>query len=304
MKRAIISGATGLVGAAVADHLTDKGIDVLCLGREIPSPRANDSPRRSYLAMDMADIGTLPEQMELMEWDPGDSCVFFNFAWAGREKLTDGELSDQLENAVYSAHAVAAARKAGCLKFVNCGTMEETFAEPYLRGDSHGAYPSAQLNYTIAKLAARDMCLMVAYLEKIDYVHTRLSIPLDDNLRRGGYARTVISKILNREPYELPKSDQLFDITLMPDIAEAYYLIGQSGKNKADYYIGTGKPRSLRHYFGICERQVDPSVALTADVDHDNYREDETFNTQMLTDDTGFVSTIAFESFIQSWAAR
>ena len=33
MKKAIISGATGLLGSAVAKYLSKKGIEVLCLGR-------------------------------------------------------------------------------------------------------------------------------------------------------------------------------------------------------------------------------------------------------------------------------
>jgi len=34
MKKAIITGATGLVGKAAAYYLSNQGIDVLCLGRK------------------------------------------------------------------------------------------------------------------------------------------------------------------------------------------------------------------------------------------------------------------------------
>ncbi|MFO8162963.1 MAG: NAD-dependent epimerase/dehydratase family protein, partial [Desulfatiglandales bacterium] len=200
MKKAIITGATGLIGSALARYLFKKGIDVLCLGRK----NLNDSEKSSlfgsedinYLAIEMEDIISLPDEIERMNWTPGDFCVFYNFAWGGRERLTDGEFKDQFINAIYSSNAVLSAKYLGCQKFVNVGTVEESFAELFLKDkDENKSYNSTQSNYALSKLASRDMCKMISYLEKIDYVHTQLSVPLDSTLSKGGYISSVLAKI-------------------------------------------------------------------------------------------------------------
>jgi nucleoside-diphosphate-sugar epimerase len=301
MKKAIITGATGLVGLAVAKYLSRKGIDVLCLGRiklndaEIKNKFGSDNI--DYLSLNMEDILSLPEEINMIGWAPGDSCVFYNFAWGGCDKLTDGSFLDQFNNAIYSSNAVLSAKKLGCSKFVNVGTLEETFAEGYISSPKKNAeYNYSQVDYAIAKLASRDMCKMAAYLQKIDYIHTRLSVPLDPNLSKGGYISSVLAKIAKGEAYEKPKNPQLFDIILTEDVAKAYYLMGIKGKNKADYFIGTSQPRTLSQYFELFEQ------AISGKIDNMTNRNSEgdhgIFNIDQLVDDTGFVLSSNFEDVI------
>ena len=106
MKKAIITGANGLVGTAVAKHFSSLGIEVLCLGRQMLTPE--DTIKRfgmgsSYLRLNMEDIASLEERVGLIGWSPGAECVFFNCAWQGDSKLTDGSFGQQLSNAVHAA---------------------------------------------------------------------------------------------------------------------------------------------------------------------------------------------------------
>ena len=304
VRSAIITGATGLVGSAVARHLAKEGIEVLCLGRK-PLTQAEvvagfGSENTSYVTLPMEYIPDLPRVLERIQWHPGDCCVFYHFAWGGSQKLTDGTFRDQFGNAIHTANALVAAKKAGCVKFVGAGTMEETLAESYLTGaDSSVPYTSPQTDYTISKLAARDMSKMLAYLEKIDYIHTRLSVPLDNSLNRGGYVSTTTSKILRGEAYELPANPNLFDIITTSDAAEAYLQIGRRGHNKADYFIGTSKPRTLRQYFEICERIRDGEPSTTADSEDASIAND-LFSTRRLVDDTGFTPSISYGQLVES----
>ena len=167
---------------------------------------------------------------------------FFNFAWSGHSNLTNGDINDQLESAYYSSEAVKIAKKIGCSKFVNVGTLEETFAENHLKNSKRSSFETSQFNYTIAKLASRDMCKITAYLEKIDYIHTRLSLPLDQTLSRGSYVSRTLKNIKKKITYIKPKNKRLFDIIFLDDVSRAYYLIGKYGKDKSDYFIGTSKP--------------------------------------------------------------
>ena len=300
MKKAIITGATGLVGMAVAGHFASRGVETLCLGRRVLSPadvRNHFGAGSNYLCLAMEDIASLAERVDLMTWSPGSECVFFNFAWRGCEKLTDGSFSDQVSNAVYAAEAVRAAKKLGCIKFVNAGTLEETLVERFLAGNYDYTYQSAQMDYALAKLAARDMCKMIAYLEKIDYVHTRLSIPLASDLSRGTYVAATLKKIAEGMSYDAPLSSQLFDIIFLDDVARAYCLIGVNGKNKADYFIGTSMPATLSQYFARFEYIVKNYPSEAADLVAAT--DTEFFSTAAIHQDTGFVATTRLRDIIE-----
>ncbi len=299
MKKAIITGATGLIGTAVARHLVSLGIEVLCLGRQKLSPA--DINRLygtgiNYLRLDMEDIASLAERIDMIAWPPGDECVFFNFAWRGCKKLTDGTFGEQFKNAVQAAEAVRSAKKLGCIKFVNAGTLEETFVEQFLEQRSYHPYTSAQTDYALAKLASRDMCKMVAYLEKIDYVHARLSVPLALNLTQGNYVARTLKKISEGKPYDQPVNKQLLDIVYIDDVARAFSSIGISGKNKADYYIGTSTPATLGQYFEMFERFVNSNFSHETDIPAANHLEHR--NIETLYRDTGFIATTRFKEMI------
>ena len=301
MKKAIITGATGLVGLAVAKYLSRKGIDVLCLGRnkltDAEIKNKFGSENIDYLSLNMEEILSLPEKINKTGWEPGDSCVFYNFAWGGCDRLTDGSFQEQFNNAVYSSNAVLTAKKLGCNRIVNVGTLEETFAECYINDAQDNAqYNFSQVDYTIAKLASRDMCKMVSYLEKIDYIHTRLSVPLAQDLSKGGYISSVLTKIAKGESYEKPKNPQLFDIILTEDVAKAYYLIGIKGRNKADYFIGTSQPRTLRQYFELFEQAKSGDTHNL--INKNSATDNGLFSIDSLVKDTGFALSGNFEDTI------
>lgn len=299
MKKAIITGATGLVGMAVARHLSSIGVSLLCIGRKVLTPARIAEffgAGTTYLKLAMGDIATLAEEVAALEWDAQDDCVFFSFAWSGRERLTDGTFGEQLTNAINTAEAVRSAKKLGCTKFVDAGTLEETFVERSLRGKGPDAYVSPQTSYALAKLASRDMCRIVAYLEKIDYVHTRLSVPLSPDFSRGTYVAATMKNILAGKPYQEPRSKRLSDLIFVDDVARAYGLIGSSGKNKADYFIGSSRPATLGQYFQVVKECVEGHGHVLAEPNAVD--EAELFDTDPLYRDTGFRATVRLEDVV------
>ena len=300
MKKAIITGSTGLVGSAVARYLASRGVSLLCLGRQ-PLDRLEVTrlfgDGVAYLRLDMDSVVSLPERMKELSWTANSETTFFHFAWRGQERLADGSLADQLDNATHAAEAVRTAKMLGCVRFVNAGTLEETLVENFLQGARDEPYRSGQTNYALAKLAARDMCKMVAYLEKIDYVHTRLSVPLAPDLSRGTYIASTLRKIAQGEKYDAPTNEQLFDVVLTDDVARAYYMIGQKGRNKSDYFIGTSQPATLKQYFMQFEQLV-RGVPIQLDRPISDHRA-RLFDTQALHRDTGFVASTGFRDIIQ-----
>lgn len=298
MKKAIITGSTGLVGRAVARYLLDCNIDVLCLGRRQLSTAdiiKIFSREVVYLNVPMQSILGLDANLKLSKWTPGNQCVFYNFAWSGRKRLTDGSFGNQLNNAIYAANAVKAAKQIGCIKFINAGTIEETYIEKHLEKKESTPYQSTQTDYSLAKLSCRDICKILAYLEKIDYVHTRLSVPLDPQLSMGSYIASTLKKILMREAYDVPINNKLFDIISINDVARAYYLIGAEGRNKSDYFIGTGTPTTLSHFFDEFEKLI----SGVGENDSNNTHPADTclFSIEKLAVDTGFIPSTFFQDF-------
>lgn len=296
MNKAIITGATGLIGLSVAKHFTSLGIDVLCLGRKKLSQSDVDiyfgSPA-TYLMLSMEDILCLGQRMMEIDWFPGDECVFFHFAWGGGGNLTDGGFSVQMNNAIYAANSVRIAKQIGCVKFVNAGTLEESFVEQSLSSKGEEKYQSSQTDYALAKLAARDMCKMISYMEKIDYVHTRLSVPLASDLSQGSYVAKTLKLISDGKTFTPPKNNQLFDIVNISDVVRAFHLIGMHGKNKADYFIGTSRPETLANYFKIFTQSlkgIDKNFQTPI-----NKSENSFFSTDEIFQDTGFVVENQFE---------
>jgi nucleoside-diphosphate-sugar epimerase len=288
MDSAIITGVNGLVGKSVAKFLTAKKINVLGLGRKKLLPNEIEAcygQNFTYLCLPSENLEDLSEVITSINWRLGQACVFFNFAWSGEQNLTDGTFRIQLKNAIHASNAVKVAKKIGCIKFINSGSLEETFAEHVLNQKLIN-HQLSQLNYTISKLASKNMCKMISYLERIDYIHTRLSVPLASDFDQGGYVASTLRKISQGKPYELPSNNQLFDIIFLEDVANAYYLIGLYGRNKADYFIGTSRPATLLQYFRQFEQFINghkiDKLKLLEKFDYGF------FDISVLKEDTGF----------------
>ena len=137
------------------------------------------------------------------------------------------------------------------------------------------------------------MCKIAAYLNEIDYVHTRLSVPLDFTLQKGSYISKTLEKIFTKVEYEKPTNTQLFDIISIKDVARAYFLIGKSGKNKADYYIGSSRPATLEKFFSAFESLLKNTSKIETPSFFPDFH--SIFDYSKLKSDTGFCPIDVFE---------
>lgn len=297
MKSAIVTGATGMVGMSVAKYLASKGVNTLALGgnlSKIDSAIFNFSTRLKYLEISMEEINNIENYIEQVSWKAED-CVFFNFAWRGNKNISDGTLNEQMKNVLHTANAVTVAKKIGCTKFVNCGSLQETFAEQILLGSELNGKLS-QINYTIAKISSRDVALIESYNNKLDYVHTRISVPLSLDLNKESYIQLCLKQILNGVPISEPLNTSIFDFIRLEEVAHAYFLVGENGVNKADYYIGSKTPSTLSHYFSnfrkyVQMRQLSPYEGL-------DELHLKVFSTSQIESDTKFVPSDSFNTFM------
>lgn len=296
MKSAIVTGAAGFVGSAVVNKLLSENINVIALGR---TPLNNighmlnvNSRRLTYIQLDLVNINRLLSILRSMEINTLEECVFYHFAWSGNNSLADGTVEDQIRNSIFTANAVKIAKTLGCDKFVNVGTIEETFLEKYLVNDwQNKPYHSNLSIYGVAKLASRDMGRLVAYLDKIDYIHTRFSVLIDPSLKNKGYIPETLNKILKGESFIPPRNHQLFDFLPVDEGAKAFYLIGEKGVNKSDYFIGSGSPKTLTEYFHQFMAELDdkPTESTSSSVPENLILTKSDFSINSLKKDTGFI---------------
>ena len=299
MDTAIVTGATGKIGFAVSQYLSSKGIKVLCLGsQEIKNVSARKlfGNNCTYLQVDLCNTDSLYEKIELLQWKPGQKTVFYHFAWRGAKSLTDGTFNQQMLNVITAANLVVIAKKIGCEKFVNCGSLEETFCEKVLF-NNRTDFDLTQLNYTLAKLACRDLCMLVSYIQKIDYVHSRLSVPITEDLSANNYIEDTLRRIRNGEPYIIPKNQKMFDFISLNDVVIAYFQIGLHGMNKANYYIGSSTPSTLSQYFNFYQRFIKGESIPKLNLKSKLYS--EIFDTKALEKDTQYTPYESFYSLIK-----
>lgn len=298
MKKAIVAGANGFVGSAVATHLQSQGIEVVALSRSVRAFETRDYP---FLVYDKDNPTKIESDLHNLNWDVDASTVFFNFSWGGKETLTDGSLQDQLRNVENSVEAVKVAKKLGCSKFVNCGTQEESFLEESLKNPALD-FKLTQINYAIAKLASRDYCKYTAYNLKIDYVHTRLSVPVSRNLERENYIESTIRDIVAGKTYKTPENSNIFDVVSIDDVAEAYLRIGLHGENQSNYFIGSGQPNKLAEYFSYVELVINgvevPRISSLESIER-NF-----FDTSVVEKDTGYVARIDFRENLKRCVSK
>jgi UDP-glucose 4-epimerase len=299
MKKAIVVGANGYIGNDLVKELLKNNIEVLAITRlpdELFFKNFDKGQNLSHIRLDLKDVFLLSEKIAEKEWIVGEECVFYNFSWLGDKKLMDGTIENQLSNVTFLANSVKVASEIGCIKFINSGSIEETIAQNYLE-QSWGKkfFLSGNDNYAISKIASRDMCKLLGYLYKIDYVHTRFSAVIDFNLNGTGYISNTIKSILNgSNDFQYPSNENLFDIIDLKDLSKAYYLLGIYGKNKLDYFIGSGSPQKLNDYFDTFSNFKNSKEIIQKK----QYKNTVDFNPELLLRDTGLDLSNSFTNLL------
>jgi nucleoside-diphosphate-sugar epimerase len=270
VNKALISGATGFVGGSVYHYLQSKGVDVLAVihsdSASLQNPESLAAKNIKYVVFDLEKKGDLKAKLNELGWDTMPECVFYHFAWHGAKNLTDGDLLQQMNNVQLATESIRHAKKVGCSRFINAGTFEETLLEEGLM--SQLSEPPIDIssipeNYTIAKIASRNMCYLIAYIEKIDYIHTRFSVPLSESLSTGKYIEKQLQQIRENQEISTPHNKNPLNFIHIDDLARAYYEIGVSGANKADYLIRTNLTTELEAFFTFLQNyKKDKSIVL------------------------------------------
>ena len=295
MKKVIVTGATGMIGASMIQQMLADGIQVTAVCRPNSKKRKNlmNHNLLDIFECDINDLSKLSEQL------PHDYDTFYHFAWDGTYGASRDDVMLQEANVKNTLIAVETAHDLGCSGFVGAGSQAEF---GYVNGELSDDIPKNPITgYGIAKLTAGKLSALLCEQYGIRQSWGRIVSTYGPGDNSYTMVMSSIIGMLKGERLSFTKGDQIWDYVYGGDCSKAFYLIGKSGKHGKAYTIGSGQSRPLRDYImdirdvinpkleiGIGEREYYPNqvMHLTADI-HE------------LTEDTGFVPSVDFKEGIR-----
>jgi len=296
MCRIVITGATGMIGAALARCAVEAGIEVLCIVRK-DSGRLGNLPKSKLIKIEYCGIDEYHGLDLGVNYD-----VFYHLAWDKTSGTQRDDADTQVKNIQYTLDAVRLAKRLGCKKFVGAGSQAEygPVAEP-LKSDT----PANPLSgYGIAKLAAGKLSRMLCHQFDMQFNWVRiLSVfgPLDASHTLIMYA---ISELRAGRSPEFTKCEQMWDYLYCDDAARALLAVGSGGVDGKTYPLGSGNVCRLSEYLESLRDAVKPDGVLLLGK-KEYYPHQPMYlcaDISELTADTGWKPSVSFEDGIKRTA--
>lgn len=295
MKKVIVTGATGMIGASMIEQMVQDGISVTAVVR--PNSKKIDNliknEKVNVVACDVRSLSTLEEKL------PHDYDTFYHFAWDGTYGDSRDNAALQEENVRCTLDAVELAHKLGCSVFVGAGSQAEF---GFVEGELSDKIPKNPVTgYGIAKLTAGRLSAIMCKQYGIRQSWGRIVSTYGPRDNSYTMVMSSIIAMANGQRMSFTKGEQIWDYVYGEECSRAFYLIGKYGKHGKAYTIGSGKSRLLKDYIlairdvvnptlevGLGEREYFPNqvMKLTADISE-------------LTEDTGFIPQVDFEEGIR-----
>lgn len=317
IKTAVITGATGMIGAALTHYLLSQGMTVAaCVRsgsphvdrlREIQQKSRGTERLRGRLYMIEADLDELQSEatFQKLQGAIGKADAFFHLGWAGTFGTARNDMYLQNRNIACTLDAVKLAERLGCQVFLGAGSQAE-----YGRvraGERLSAQTPAfpENGYGIAKLAAGQMSRIFCRELGISHVWMRiLSVYGPWDTEKTMVMSAVDTLLSGGRPVFSP-GEQLWDYLYVKDAARALYLAAARGKSGSIYPLGSGQTRPLKEYITCIRGAVNPQAEVG--IGELPYAQNQVMylcaDILELTKDTGFVPEYTFEEGIHETVA-
>ncbi len=305
MKKAVVTGANGFVGAATCKTLIHHGVDVIAVVRD------GHSDLRLIKNFDLQIVRCPLNNFSELQYIICDADIdcFFHMAWDGVSGDNREDVDLQINNVRGTLDAVKAASGLGCKKFVGIGSTAEKDVASYI--DANGSTPNAVSHYGIAKIASRYFTKTECNRLGMDCIWVTLSNLYGEGDFSKNFINFVIDTFVSHKAPDFTSGIQFYDFTHIDDAAEGIYLSGEKGKKNYSYYIGSGKPRRLKEYIECIRDCIDPGILINfgAIPYHGTEKSDNEYSIKETTEDIGYIPKIAFEDGIKvlidsKWRSR
>lgn len=294
--RAVITGATGMIGISLVRQCLEEGMTVYAVVRpgSVHLGRLAAHPHLHAVPCELGELSGLPEKI-------GKPCrYFFHLGWAntGRERNKTEE--GQNINIAYETEAVRAAAALSCTRFIGAGSQAEYGPKdlPVISPDTP-AEPTEF--YGKAKLAAMQAGRKTADALHVDFLWARIFSTYGPNDKPTTMISENIRRMLRGEETAYTPAVQRWDYLYVDDMAKAILLIGEKGKAGSIYCLGSGQGRPLKEFIRIMTEAVDPTIV--PGIGRKPYPPGKVRNLcadiSSLQADTGFTPCVSFEEGIR-----
>ena len=257
LSKAIVTGATGVLGRALVKKLLSVGIETYAVCRPGSSRNELLSPNVDLhkVECDLSELAELQKNIDR------SMDVFFHFAWIGNEeKSSSMNMPLQIRNIQYSVDAAEIAYDLGCKVFIGAGSQTEYGNFSGIIHPDTPANPAS--GYGMAKLCAGFMTRAVCKKYGIRHIWPRIFTVYGIGARKQSFVQMVIDKLLRGERPALTEGKQIWDFIYADDAAEAFYRMAICGKDGSVYPLGSGHPKILREYVESIRDAINPELPL------------------------------------------
>ncbi len=295
MRKAVITGATGMLGLALIRLLLNEDFEIYAAVRP-GSDRVSGIPRNDRIKLvecDLCDMDKLPLMIE-------EKCdMFFHFAWSGTFGGARNDMELQTDNIRNTVKAAEAAARLGCGVFLGAGSQAEYGRKSAAISPDTPAFP--ENGYGMAKLCAGQMTREVCRRNGVKHIWCRIFSVYGPHDGANTMVMSGINALLDGKRPAYTEGGQQWDYLYCDDAAKAFFLAAEKGRDGAVYCVGGGRTRPLREYILAIRDAVDPRAEiglgelpysgkqvmyLCADI-------------SSLTGDTGFIPAVSFEEGIK-----
>lgn len=296
MRKAIVTGANGFIGTALCRELSQQGISVIAVVRNMEEKISNienfDGLKIVY--SDLSEFKNLSEIISDRDVD-----VLYHLAWAGSAGPLRGNVEVQFNNIKYTCDTVEACSKMNCKRFVFASSIMEYEIAAVMASE---VTPSINTLYSSAKVSADYMARTIAGALGVDYIRAVISNIYGPGEQSPRLINTSIRKLLKGEHCAFSAGEQIYDFIYIDDAAKTFVAIGKKGVANRTYYIGSQRPKPLKEFLCELRNQVDPSIEIgLGEIPFNGvsltYNE---FNIHAVKEDTGFIPTVSFSEGISN----
>lgn len=288
MKRAVVTGASSMIGSNLIRILLEQGMEVTAVVRP-GSKKLVNVPESENLTLAFCDVASLSELPQKVSKSHD---AWFHFAWTNTYGEARNDIGAQEKNIQYTLDAVKAAHEMGCEVFVGAGSQAEFGRCEGKLSDEMPKNPETA--YGIAKYSAGKLSKLLCEQLGMRHVWGRILSTYGPGDNSYTMVMSAIINMLKGEHMAFTKGEQMWDYIYAGDCANAFYLMGLKGVHGRTYTVGSGQGRMLKDYIldirdvvnpelevGIGERDYNPGQVMYLVADISQLQEDTGFKPEM-----------------------
>lgn len=215
--RAVVTGATSFLGAALTRELADRGYKVYAVVRPHSSnKKALDGAGAEILELELGELDRIGELIK-------EPCqVFFHFGWDGSGSAGRQNTEVQKKNVEDSVKALEGARSLGCRRFVFSGSQAEYGICPSATREDRECRPVSE--YGKAKVEfgrqARELCAKWRQQGEgdMEYIHARIFSVYGPGDHPWSLVNTCLDTFLKGGDMELGACTQQWNFLYIEDL--------------------------------------------------------------------------------------